>query len=177
MMKHKKNKYWTLLFSLMPGAAEMYMGFMKNGFSIMAVFFASFIIPSVLRVRDVFLLLAVMVWFYGFFHARNLAACSEEELQEIPDDYIWSSFGKIEKIEISNPTLKKWGAVILIFYGLSLLWQSVSQLFYSIVPEYMRIYLYPVMEEVPQIAAAFIIIAIGIKLIIGKKEALNGTGE
>lgn len=176
-MKHKKGKFWTLVCSLLPGAAEMYMGFMKNGISIMAVFFASLIVPSVLRVSDVFILMAALVWFYGFFHARNLAACSEEELQEIPDNYIWESWGAIRKIRISDPTLRKWGAIFLIIYGMSLLWRTISQLLYYAIPEGMWEYFVPVIEEIPQVAVAIIIIVIGLKLIAGKKEELNGKGE
>lgn len=176
MMKRKKGKFWTLVFSLLPGAAEMYMGFMKNGMSIMAVFFTSLIVPSVLRVSDVFILLAVLVWFYGFFHARNMADCSEEELQQIPDDFIWESFGSFGKIRISNPTLRKWGAVILIIYGLSMLWQTISRLIYYMIPSNFWKYLAPVVDEVPQIVVALIIIVVGTKLIAGKKEEMNGTG-
>ena len=38
MMRHKKNRFWTFLFSLFPGAGEMYMGFMKQGVSLMTLF-------------------------------------------------------------------------------------------------------------------------------------------
>ena len=76
-MRQKRGKVTTFLCSLIPGAAEMYMGFMKKGISLMAVFILCFVVPSVLRVSDVFILFAVLVWFYSFFHARNLAACKE----------------------------------------------------------------------------------------------------
>ena len=72
MKQQKKNSFFTLVFSFMPGAAEMYMGFMKNGLSLMGIFALGFIIPVVLRVNDVFILPVIVVWFYGFFHARNL---------------------------------------------------------------------------------------------------------
>ena len=77
-MRQKKGKVTTFLYSLIPGAAEMYMGFMKTGISMMAIFILCFVIPSVLRLNDVFILFAVLVWFYSFFHARNLASCDEE---------------------------------------------------------------------------------------------------
>ncbi len=176
-MKHKKGRLWTFVFSLLPGAAEMYMGFMKRGVSIMAVFFACWIIPSVLRLSDVFAMIGILVWFYGFFHARNLAACSEEEIQNIPDNFIWESWGDFGKIQISSPTLRKWGAVILILTGLSLLWKTVYQMIYDILPEIIWKYLSPLLEGVPQIVAALIIIVVGVKLIAGKKEELNGKGE
>ena len=37
-MTKKKSGFLTFCFSLMPGAGEMYMGFMKQGVSIMAFF-------------------------------------------------------------------------------------------------------------------------------------------
>ena len=47
MKQKKKNKFFTFIFSLLPGAAEMYMGFMKNGLSMMVMFFISFV-PMIL---------------------------------------------------------------------------------------------------------------------------------
>lgn len=173
-MKHKKGRFWMFIWSFLPGAAEMYMGFMKNGISIMAVFFASLIVPSILRVSDVFILVAVLVWFYGFFHAGNLADLSEEELQEVADSFVWESFGNLGKVQIPNPTIRRWGAVILIIYGLTMLWQTASQVLYSFFPPHIWARLWQVMDEVPRVVAALIIIGLGIKLIAGKKEELNG---
>ncbi len=155
----------------------MYMGFMKNGISLMAIFFLSFIIPSVLRSSDVFVLIAVLIWFYSFFHARNLADCSEEEFNGLPDEYIWESFADGRKIQISNPALRKWGAAILIFYGVVLLWHNLSSIIYHLIPEGLWEYLSPLVDQVPQVVVALIIIAIGIYMIMGKKEELDGEGK
>jgi len=155
----------------------MYMGFMKTGFSIMAIFFLSFIIPSVLRLSDAFIFIGVLIWFWGFFHARNLAACPEEVFQSLPDEFIWESFTNGRKIQISNPTLRKWGAGILIFYGVILLWQNFSSMLYYLLPEHLWGRLTPFMDMVPQIAVALLIIFIGVKMIMGKKEELDGEGK
>ena len=40
-MSRKKSKGWTFICSLLPGAGEMYMGFMKQGVSIMGLFFCN----------------------------------------------------------------------------------------------------------------------------------------
>ena len=176
-MKQKKGRFSTFMCSLLPGAAEMYMGFMKCGISIMALFFLSIIVPVILRVSDVFILAPTLIWFYAFFHARNLAACSGEQLQNLPDEYIWESFAQGRRIEIASPTLRKWGAAILIFYGLVLLWQTMSRIIYYLIPEHLWEYLVPLVDEVPQIVVALIIIAVGFKLIAGKKEELNGEGK
>ena len=39
MKTQKKSKFLTFCFSMMPGAAQMYMGFMKMGTSLMFLFF------------------------------------------------------------------------------------------------------------------------------------------
>ena len=68
MMRRKRGSFFTFLCSLMPGAAEMYMGFMKQGISLMTTFILCIVVPSVLRLSDAFVLFAGLVWAYGFFH-------------------------------------------------------------------------------------------------------------
>ena len=176
-MRQKRGRFTTFLCSLIPGAAEMYMGFMKKGISLMAIFILCFVIPSVLRVNDVFILFAVLVWFYSFFHARNLAACSAEEFKELEDTYVWSSFIEGKEIKITNPTLRKWGAIILIVYGLSQLWRSISRWIYQLIPNHLWEVGSMFVDEIPKVVVSIVIIIIGFRLIAGKKEELNGEGE
>lgn len=176
-MKQKKSKFFTFIFSFIPGAAEMYMGFMKSGISIMAVFALSIMIPSILRISDVFILIAMLVWFYSFFHARNLAACSNEQLQSLPDELIWESFTNGRQIHIPNPTLRKWGAWILIVFGVVLLWENFTSIIYRLIPDSMWDYVAPLVDRIPQVAVAVLIIMIGVRMIMGKKEEINGEGK
>ena len=176
-MRQKRGKFQTFLCSLIPGAAEMYMGFMKKGISLMTIFILCFVVPYVLRVSDIFILFAVLVWFYSFFHARNLAACSEEEFQSLADEYIWTSFMEGRKIKITNPSLRKWGAIVLIVYGVTQLWHTIVGWIYHLIPDHMWQEVYTFVDEVPQVLVALVIIIVGLKLIAGKKEELNGEGE
>ena len=176
-MRQKRGKLTTFICSLIPGAAEMYMGFMKKGISMMAIFSLCFVVPSILRVSDVFILFAMLVWFYSFFHARNLAACKEEEFQALTDEYIWSPLIEGKEIKISNPSLRKWGAVVLIVYGVSQLWRTISHWIYYLIPDHMWTVASMVVDEVPQILVAVVIIIVGFRLIAGKKEELNGEGK
>ena len=176
-MRQKRGKFTTFICSLIPGAAEMYMGFMKKGISMMAIFILCFVVPSVLRVSDVFILFAVLVWFYSFFHARNLAACGEEEFQALADEYIWSAFIEGKEIKFTNPSLRKWGAIVLIVYGVTQLWHTISRWIYYLIPDYMWPAASMLVDEVPQILVSVVIIIVGLKLIVGKKEELNGEGK
>lgn len=173
-MRQKKNGFFRFVFSFMPGAAEMYMGFMKNGVSLMALFFASILIPSVLRLSDVFSFVGILIWFYSFFHARSLSSCPIEQFQTLPDEYVWTAFLEGKQISVSNPTLKKWSAYILITLGVVMLWENLSSVIYWMIPEYLWNELAPLVDTIPQLVIAIIIIILGIKLIQGKKEELNG---
>ncbi|MBE5870521.1 MAG: hypothetical protein E7294_04585 [Lachnospiraceae bacterium] len=172
MKQKKKNGFFTFICSFLPGAAEMYMGFMKMGVSLMMVFFMSFMIPSVLRASDVFIGMAFIVWFYGFFHARNIAASDDETFALLQDKYIWEGILEDRNVSVSNETARKWIAGILIVVGCGILWNNCYYLLERLMPNMLWDILEPVLNMVPQIAAALLIIAIGLKMIRGKKEVL-----
>lgn len=177
MKQQKKNGFFTFIFSLMPGAAEMYMGFMKSGFSLMGIFFLCYIIPDALNLHNYTGILVVLAWFVSFFHARNLAGLKDEVFYQVQDEFIWESFAEKRNIHISNPTLRKWAAGILIVGGVIALWQNFSSVIYNFIPDYLWEYVYPVMNKIPQIAVAIIVIIIGVKLIAGKKEEMSEDGK
>lgn len=174
MKPQKKNKFYTFLLSFIPGAAEMYMGFMKNGISLMTIFVVSIIIPSVLRANDVFILVALLFWAYSFFHARNLAACEDEEFFTLKDEFVWESFLEGREIHVSNPTLRKWAAGTMIVMGIVLLWNKIEDMIYPLIPDHLWGKIAPIVSDAPQVAIAILIIVIGVRMIKGKKEELDG---
>ena len=169
MKQKKKNKFYTFLLSFMPGAAEMYMGFMKKGISLMGLFVLSIMICGILH-ADILAFVGVLIWFYSFFHARNLAACEEDVFVTLQDDYIWTDFVNGRNITVSNPMLRKWGAGILIVFGVVLLWQNLSQIIYNLIPDRWWNILSPIVSSVPEVVVALLIIYIGLRMIQGKKE-------
>ena len=88
-MTQKKNRFWTFLFSFMPGAGEMYMGFMKMGVSLMGMFFLIITIATILEIGPI-IFLAVIAWFYSFFHVHNLAGMPDEEFYSLEDEYLFN---------------------------------------------------------------------------------------
>ena len=88
MKTKKKNRFLTFCFSLMPGAAEMYMGFMRTGTELMLFFLGMIMIPSFLGLEGLSIL-AVVIWAYGFFHANHLASLSDEEFVQVEDNDIF----------------------------------------------------------------------------------------
>ena len=86
-MIRKKNSFFTLIFSLVPGAGQMYMGFMKRGLSLMSCFFLILFTSVWLNVGPL-MLLAMIVWFYSFFDTHNLRSTPDDEFYELEDGYI-----------------------------------------------------------------------------------------
>jgi len=173
-MKRKKNGFFTFIWSFVPGAAEMYMGFMKCGLSLMTLFFGGFVLSLIVDYfSNELLFIPVLIWFYSFFHARNMASCTEEVLQTMEDDFIWDSFGDGSKTKITSPVIRKWAAVILIVVGATMLWGNFRSVIANILPEEYWNRVWPFVNDVPQMAVAILIIAIGIGLIIGKKKEIK----
>ena len=86
-MQKQKKGFLLFISSLIPGAGEMYMGFFKQGISIMTLFWAIIAIAGGLNISSLVIFLPVL-WFYSFFHVHNLKELPEEEFYAIEDNYI-----------------------------------------------------------------------------------------
>ena len=172
MNKNKKNAIFTFIFSLVPGAGEMYMGFMKQGVSLMTMFFACMAICSWMR-ADVLSFAAIIVWCYSFFHVHNLRSLPDEEFQQVEDKIIVPFNGEDIQFNITNNKLRTVGAVFLIFFGASLLWNYVTDILSWILPWEIWDAVWSVCYDLPEAIIAVLIIWLGIRLIKGKKKALD----
>ena len=172
-MTNKKNRLFTFIISLIPGAGEMYLGFYKAGASIMllflggAAFFGSLFPPM-------FYLLPTL-WFYSFFHTHNLNNMPDDEFYALEDDYLFHT--DPVKLKKMTETYKKPLALILILMGISVIWRHLGNGFYRL-SELLGIssVLFSVIRywshAIPQLAAAFFFIWMGWKLFQGKKNSL-----
>lgn len=173
MKQKRKNRFFTFIFSCLPGAAEMYMGFMKNGVTLMICFFLSFVPMLFFRSLDFLMALGVVIWFFGFFHARNFAGMSDAEFDAMEDKYIWEEFPEIGNIRIANTTVKKFIAAVLIILGCGQLWNYFSGIIYNMIPQNIWSDIYPVIEGIPSVVIAILFVAVGVFMIRGKKKELD----
>jgi len=173
MKQQKKSKFFNFMFSFIPGAAEMYMGFMKQGLSLMALC-ALTIVGAACGLEVIFIPPLVLVWFYSFFHARNIAALSDEDFMALSDAFIWENIVEEKGFKISSPVIRKWVAGILIVIGAAMLWENLSSVIYNLIPNRYWDMIYPIVRRVPELVIALLIIVIGFRLIAGKKEELHG---
>lgn len=172
-MTKKKSGFWTFIFSLMPGAAEMYMGFMKMGVSLMGLFFCVAFLAGFFGI-GVIGLLDVIIWFYSFFHAHNLRAMDDEDFYAMEDHYLlpMEGFAKEFWTKTVVSRYRKLIAVVLILFGISILWDNFLDIMAALVPEFIFDYIYTFSYRIPQLILGVGIIAVGMMLIRGKKQEL-----
>ena len=171
-MKKQKHGFWVFIFSLIPGAGEMYMGFKKQGISIMLLFWGSIALASITGLGWLAMFLPV-IWFYSFFNVHNLKSLSEEEFYSVEDNYIlhMDQFsGNMGKFLQKHRNVTAW---ILILFGICILWSRFTTLLYLIVPVELADYAYEICNSLPQIVIAAGIIAAGIYLLTQQKKKLE----
>ena len=177
-MKHthkKKSKFFTFIFSCVPGAAEMYMGFMNNGLSLLIIFMLACLMCWAWS--DIFFLVLPIIWIYGFFHAWNVAGLDDEKFAEAEDVYIWEEFTEGRSISIPEEKVKKILPFALIFIGAGVLWNYLTRIILSMVPGEQWHFVYVLIDRIPGNVIAVICIVLGIRLIKGKKKQIDMESE
>ena len=161
-MRYKRNGFLTFCFACLPGAGQMFLGFMKRGISLMAAFFGTIALAGHLRL-DILLFAVPIIWFYAFFDVMNKNALTQEELNELPDRFLW-----IEDEELHLLSRQKSRTVIaiaLIVIGvyslLQMIWNLLGDVFDSL-----PYWLYEgIFYDTPRILFSLAIIIVGFYLI------------
>ena len=117
----KKNGILTLLFACIPGAGQMYQGYMKRGLSLITMF-CLFIILGRTTGLDALVVGCIVVYMYSFFDTLNLRAqLAAEKAPE--DDYLvhfnWHD-ARMTQFMGESHKLVGWGLIALgaiVFYN------------------------------------------------------------
>lgn len=171
-MTRKKNRFLTFIFSLVPGAGEMYMGFMKQGVTLMGAFFLLLFLASWLNIGPLLFALPIL-WCYGFFHVHNLKSLPDEEFYAIEDDYLFHLDLILPKSINMDKKSKNILAGILIVVGAVVLLNNLRDMIGWLLPSYLMNWYWSVMNRLPQLVIAVVLILGGIWLIRGKKKELD----
>ena len=165
----KKNAFLTFIFACIPGAGQMYYGYMKRGLS-MITFFCLFIMAGTLV--DVLVVGSVIVWMYSFFDTydliRHLAAGEPKD-----DDLLLpANWDNIRAILPQHNKLLGWGLIAL--GGLVAYENIIMRVFGDVMwrwgqnnPVFRAIYL--MLDELPQIVTCVALIVCGLWLVRGPK--------
>lgn len=171
-MKMKKGNFLTILFSFLPGAGHMYMGFMKMGLSIMSAFFFVIFLSTWLHIGPLLFVLP-LIWFYSFFDCINKQSLPEEEFSLLEDNYMFSIDRFIHWDKNLFKKRRLFFGILLVCMGIYLIWDNIMY----IAAPYIDNRIYNIVNSftgiIPQIIVAIAIIIIGVKLIVGKKKERN----
>lgn len=184
---NKKNKILFFLFSLIPGAAHMYIGLVKRGLVIMLALVAGAGL-AMMADTPAFLLVLPVLWFYSFFDAWNKYHLPEEKLTKVQDDFLFFLNAMPENVrsdprfkKVASANVLKVGGIVAIIAGAYLIWdQIIVRVLIRLLSDTGAEILSQISYKLPQVAVAVILIVVGIKLFSHKKRELerkNNEGE
>ena len=167
----KKNGILTLLFAFIPGAGQMYQGYMKRGLSLVlmaaAISMAAMLIPPI-----AFALLVVFM--YSFFDTFNLRA--QISMGTAPEDDYLVHFDpqdkRLARMMMDSHKLVGWGLIALgaiVFYN-NIIMRVLGDVMWrwgQNNPVFRAFYL--MLDELPQIVTCVALIVCGLWLVRGPK--------
>lgn len=168
-----KNGLLTLLFAFIPGAGQMYQGYMKRGLSLMLMCCAICVLAVLFSPIAFFLLLVFM---YSFFDTLNLRA--QIALGNAPaDDYLVHLDPKdkrLARLLLDSHKLVGW---LLIAFGALIAYQNlIMNILGDLVyrwghssPVFRALYL--VMASLPDVVVCVVLIVCGVWLVKGPHPA------
>ena len=171
-MRNKKNGFFTFIFSLLPGAGEMYFGLYRQGLLLMSMFFGSIAICALTGMGELAFVLPI-IWCFGFFHVHNLKNMSEEEFGKISDE---KNF--IELCESILPNgmdmFKKFAGYFIVLIGVVFLVRIIQDALSGFEALWMISLIF---NRALRVVVGVLIIFVGIKLIKGKKKELDNNKD
>lgn len=171
-MTNKKNALLTFICSLMPGAGQMYMGFLRKGTGIMGLFFFIIFLSVWLNLGPLMFALPI-IWCYSFFETHALRGLSDDEFYAVKDEFMLGI--DISHLVFLAGKYKTLLGCIFVLMGFSILWEQIIRFFsyYIRLPHYLINLMYDFGHRVPQTLFALLIIFAGISLIRGQKHKLD----
>lgn len=149
----------------------MFLGFFKEGISLMFAFFALIALSNWLDFYGITFLLPV-IWFYAFFDSLNKNSLTDEEFEQLEDHYLF-----VKGIDgfkgLSFSKYRTIAAVIIILLGLDLLCNNIVSILATLGLTFSYEIHQILFRYIPQIVIAMLIITVGLYLIAGKKQTLE----
>ena len=167
----KKNGILTFLFAFVPGAGQMYQGYMKRGLSLITLFFLCIMAGMLL---EPLVLTALIVWMYSFFDTFNLRAQFIAGTAPA-DDYLVHFNTKDARLTLFFRDSHKLVGWALIALGAMVAYQNIIMRVLGAVmwrwgqnsPFFRAVYL--MLDELPEVVVCVALIVCGVWLVRGPK--------
>lgn len=172
-MANKKSAFWTFIFSLIPGAGEMYMGFFKQGLSLMGLCALLSMVASWLHL-EVLMVFLPLIWFYSFFHVHHLRSLPPDEFYAIEDRFLFFSWlnggSDVVVQERWNEVRRRRLAVVLLLVGAVLLWNVCMDGLSWILPDAFQHMVWWMQNIIGRLVVAVAILYAGFHMLRGSKK-------
>ncbi len=133
-----KSTLLTILFSFLPGAGHMYLGLIKQGMQLMALFFGTIVLSSFAvslfgNIFSLLLFLLPLFFCYSIFDAVTKKNLINQQMVD-PQQMAQENLGFFEWLHLPNkikPTGKSWGKIlawVLVIFGIVFLFNNVSDI-------------------------------------------------
>ncbi|AKX93715.1 hypothetical protein MTHERMOG20_06950 [Moorella thermoacetica] len=149
-----KSRLWALLFSIIPGAGHMYLGWQQRGLGFMSTFFLAMFLMEWLRLSLFFFMLPV-IWLYSFFDVMQLVS---------NDISVPASEGSFSTWLLER---QRWVGLVLIGLGILIIFDRMVVPYLS----------YELINFIKTGFIAAIFIGGGLRLALGSKIDLPATEE
>ena len=175
----QKNGILTFLFAFIPGAGQMYQGYMKRGLSLILMCCAICMVAALISPAAFFL---IVVWMYSFFDTFNLRAQIATGTAPT-DDYLVHFDPKDKRLVqmmLDSHKLVGWALIafgVLIAYE-NILMNALNDLMWrwgQNNPFFRAFYL--VMDQLPQVVVCVALIVCGIWLVKGPKAGRKNPSD
>lgn len=168
----KKNALLTVIFACIPGAGQMYYGYMRRGLSLVTLFCVAsgigVIIPPILLATPI-------IWMYAFFDTYDLIRYLVSGNPK-PDDFIWGDRIDLGRFKTFTPRGNRIIGWVLVACGVWVLFDSwvapiLHDVFITLGIEYLY---YNLVGQLPTIIVAGLLIYFGIRL-LGRSGGNNSA--
>ena len=175
----QKNGILTFLFAFIPGAGQMYQGYLKRGLSLILMCCAICMVAALISPAAFFL---IVVWMYSFFDTFNLRAQIATGTAPA-DDYLVHFDPKDKRLVqmmLDSHKLVGWTLIafgVLIAYE-NILMNALNDLMWrwgKNNPFFRAFYL--VMDQLPQVVVCVALIVCGIWLVKGPKAGRKNPSD
>ena len=167
----RKNILFTFIFACVPGAGQMYLGYRKQGVSMMLLLLSLISLASALRI-DFLMFFLPVVWFYSFFDTFSIRNASAEELAARVDCFVPDNLqNKVLSLPNCSKNFKKASGLVLVSVGAFSLYNSFVMPIVGNILEHIELdlwWLWDIFNNLPTVLVSFLIIIVGIYMLRGR---------